>query len=81
MATAADLSGRTRLTHLNLPFVDATMDSGNRGLTVVGVPIGDEAYVHTALANKLFDKPMWRYAWHLAGMARTEVQGLSLIHI
>ena len=69
-----DSDERRRLDRLSIPYVDATALPADRGFTSVGVPIGEQAYVCKMLDKRLFDPPMWRFAWHLAGMARKDLQ-------
>lgn len=65
---------RRRLDRLGIPCIDGTAPPARRGFTSVGVPIGQPEYVRSVLSAKLFDPAAWRFAWHLAGMARTELQ-------
>jgi hypothetical protein len=61
---------RQRLQQLQIPIVDASLEPQDRGFTIVGVPVGSDAYVTAHLRNQLFDGPTWRLAWQLVGMAR-----------
>jgi hypothetical protein len=63
---------RRLLGELKIPFVDASLPPKARGFTIVGVPIGEDAYVEGHLRGHLFDETLWRLGWQLAGMARAD---------
>ena len=61
-----------RLRDLRIPFVDASFRREERGFTIVGVPVGEAAFVKKHLHEQLFAEKLWRLGWQLAGMARNE---------
>jgi hypothetical protein len=65
---------RARLELLSIPFVDATTPLRERGCVAVGVPIGSACYVESALRTHLLAPHLWRLAWQLVGMARSDFQ-------
>lgn len=65
---------RERLAQLNIPFIDDTTPPHQRGFVIVGVPVGSPRYVAAALRDHLFAPHLWRLAWQLIGMARSDFQ-------
>jgi hypothetical protein len=61
-----------RITGLAIPWVDAATPALQRGFRVVGVPVGAPAFVAAAMRRALFYDPLWRLAWQVIGMARTQ---------
>jgi hypothetical protein len=65
---------RARLDALGIKWVDATTEEATRGFTLMGIPVGTDAYVHAQLRERLLEEesPLWRLAWQLVGMARED---------
>ena len=71
---------QTLIHSLGIPYTDASAATQLRGFTTVGVPVGHADYVGHQLRLKLFEPGLWRFAWHLRGMAQDSCPLCVLFH-